>query len=201
MSTEFAESGRWWLSLPGQEPLGPYRWPDLIRTVRQSGGLGDWMACAEGSSEWRRLDSDPRLVDALRPPPPPPMPMGAPGEFPDPHLGGGLDRPQSDPLLVFMHLSVLSGIVVPLGGLLVPLILWLLNRGRPRYDAQGKEVMNWVLCLAIGIVVGAILSIVVVGVFLLAAVAVCMVVFAIIGAVKASEGQFYRYPLPFRLIK
>ena len=31
--------------------------------------------------------------------------------------------------------------------------------------------------------------------------AVGVVVFAIMGAIKASKGEFFRYPMPFRLIK
>jgi uncharacterized Tic20 family protein len=100
-----------------------------------------------------------------------------------------------------MHLSVLSGVLIPMGGFFVPLILWLTNRGNPRYDAQGKEVMNWVIFIGIYSIVSAVLIIVLVGVLLLALGAVAVLVFAILGALQASKGQFYRYPLPFRLIK
>jgi hypothetical protein len=88
-----------------------------------------------------------------------------------------------------------------MGGFFVPLILWLTNRSNPRYDAQGKEVMNWVIFVGIYCVVSAVLIIVLVGVLLLALGAVAVLVFAILGALQASKGQFYRYPLPFRLIK
>jgi uncharacterized Tic20 family protein len=108
---------------------------------------------------------------------------------------------ESNTLLVFMHLSVLSGVLIPMGGFFVPLILWLTNRSNPRYDAQGKEVMNWVIFVGIYCVVSAVLIIVLVGVLLLALGAVAVLVFAILGALQASKGQFYRYPLPFRLIK
>jgi uncharacterized Tic20 family protein len=49
--------------------------------------------------------------------------------------------------------------------------------------------------------VSAVLIIVLVGVLLLLLGAVAVLVFAILGALQASKGQFYRYPLPFRLIK
>ena len=69
------------------------------------------------------------------------------------------------------------------------------------YDAQGKEVMNWVIFIGIYSIVSAVLIIVLVGVLLLLLGAVAVLVFAILGALQASKGQFYRYPLPFRLIK
>jgi hypothetical protein len=61
--------------------------------------------------------------------------------------------------------------------------------------------MNWVIFIGIYSIVSAVLIIVLVGVLLLLLGAVAVLVFAILGAVQASKGQFYRYPLPFRLIK
>jgi uncharacterized Tic20 family protein len=107
----------------------------------------------------------------------------------------------SNTVPIFMHLSVLSGLVIPFAGLLVPLVLWLVNRKDPRLDAQGKEVMNWVIFISIYLVVSALLVLVLVGILLLALGAVAVIVFAIMGAIKASKGEFFRYPMPFRLIK
>jgi uncharacterized Tic20 family protein len=155
------------------------------------------MACAEGASEWKRLDSDPALTAALqRPATPARVPDGFPAAG-DPVAA----RSQGNTVPVLMHLSVLSGIIIPLGGLIVPLILWLVNRGIPRYDAQGKEVMNWVIFLAIYGIVSGILSIVLIGLLMLVVGAVAILVLAIMGAVKSSKGEFFKYPLPFRLIK
>jgi len=108
---------------------------------------------------------------------------------------------QGNTVLIFMHLSVLAGLVIPFGGLLVPLVLWLVNRKDPRLDAQGKEVMNWVIFIGIYSVVSALLVLVLVGILLLLVGAAGVIVFAIIGAIKASKGEFYRYPVPFRLLK
>ena len=107
----------------------------------------------------------------------------------------------SNTVPIFMHLSVLSGLVIPFGGLVVPLVLWLVNRKDPRLDAQGKEVMNWVIFISIYFTVSAVLILVLVGILLLALGAVAVLVFAIMGAIKASKGEFYRYPMPFRLLK
>jgi uncharacterized Tic20 family protein len=189
------ESQRWWLARPGEQPIGPYAWSDLLRTVKQSGGAGDWMVCAENSTEWRRLDSDPSLVSALQRPA---APARVPDGFPAP---AGASPSTGNGMLVAMHLSVLSGVIIPLAGLIVPLALWLTNRSNPRYDAQGKEIMNWVIFLIIYSIVSGILMLVLVGVILVIAGAIGMVVFAILGAIKASKGEFYRYPLPFRLLK
>lgn len=48
---------------------------------------------------------------------------------------------------------------------------------------------------------GAILVLIGIGVLILIAVAVCTVVFAILGAVKASNGEIYKYPLAIEFIK
>jgi uncharacterized Tic20 family protein len=42
---------------------------------------------------------------------------------------------------------------------------------------------------------------VIVGIFLLVALMVCQVVFVILAAIKASNGEAYRYPFTLRLIK
>ena len=132
----------------------------------------------------------------------PPMPVAPP---PPPAAAQPTAVPaaagQGNTVLIFMHLSVLAGLVIPFGGLLAPLVLWLTNRSTPRYDAQGKEVMNWVIFISIYSAVSALLILVLVGILLLLAGAVGVIVFAILGALKASKGEFFRYPMPFRLLK
>lgn len=200
---------RWWLARPGMKPLGPYAWPDLIATVRRAGGVSDWMACPEGGTEWKPLASDPAIVAAVNPPPMPPPP-GSPTPpslseqgFPPPDYRPGYPAavvPNSG-LLVLLHLSVLAYFVIPLLGLVIPLALWLSNRDKPDVDAHGKEVMNWIIFTVIAAVVSAALVCLYIGVVLLAILFVVVIVYAILGAVKASNGELIRYPMFFRLIK
>ena len=100
------------------------------------------------------------------------------------------------------HLSALSGFIIPLGNLIVPLIIWQLKKeGSPFIDEQGKESVNFQLSLLIWVIVGVILCFVFVGVFLLMAMGVASVIFIIIAGIKANEGQSYQYPMNLRFIK
>ena len=103
---------------------------------------------------------------------------------------------------VACHLSALAGFVVPaLGHILGPLIVWLIKRAdSPEIDAHGKEALNFQISMLIYNIVAGILCLILIGFALLAILHVVNVVFVIIAAVRASEGQLYRYPLTLRLI-
>jgi len=95
-------------------------------------------------------------------------------------------------------LAHLLGIVV---GFIGPLIIWLVKKDEsPFIDDQGKEALNFQLTVLIALVVSSALTFVIIGCVLLPAVAVVNLVFCIIGAIRANEGQRYRYPLTIRMI-
>jgi hypothetical protein len=96
----------------------------------------------------------------------------------------------------------LAGFVIPaLGHILGPLIVWLVKRGdSPEIDAHGKEALNFQISMLIYNVVAGILCLLLIGFALLAILHILNVVFVIIAALRASEGQMYRYPLTLRLI-
>ena len=103
---------------------------------------------------------------------------------------------------MFCHLSALLGLVVPLGHLLGPLVLWHLKREQdPFIDAQGKEALNFQITVAIASAISILLMLIIVGFFLYGLVAIGSIVLAVIGGVKANEGFPYRYPFTWRLIK
>jgi len=104
-------------------------------------------------------------------------------------------------MAVLLHLSSFGGIIVPGLGVILPLVLWLTNRQRPAIDAVGKEVMNYTIVVLIAAVVCVVLVLCLIGYLLLLALGVATIVLPIIGAVKASNGQFFRYPLPFRILR
>lgn len=208
-------SARWWLARPGEQPIGPFAWTDLIATLRGAGGVGEWLACREGGNDWKRLADDPAVVAALAPAAPPPTPFGAPAstsvppqsrfQVPPPAPASATAvhaiAPEDRTMAVLLHLSTFGGIVIPGLGLLLPLILWLTNRQRPAIDAVGKEVMNYVILAVIATVASILLVLCLIGYVLLLALVVATIVFPIIGAVKASNGEFFRYPLPFRILR
>ncbi|MCK6461738.1 MAG: DUF4870 domain-containing protein [Planctomycetes bacterium] len=100
------------------------------------------------------------------------------------------------------HLTALSGFVgLPFGHILGPLICWLIKKNDHEFvDDQGKEALNFQITLTIAAIVCIPLVFLIIGIFMLIAVAVLGVVFSIIGAIKANEGVRYRYPFALRLI-
>ena len=103
---------------------------------------------------------------------------------------------------MFCHLSALLGIWIPFGTLIGPLVLWQLKReSDPFIDAQGKEALNFQITVAIAAAISLLLMIVVIGFFLFGLVAIGALVLTIIAGVKANEGQPYRYPFTWRLVK
>lgn len=103
---------------------------------------------------------------------------------------------------MFCHLSALLGIWVPFGSLIGPLILWQVKREMdPFIDDQGKEALNFQISVAIASAICLLLMVVVIGFFLFGLVAIGALVLTIIAGVKANEGQVYRYPFTWRLIK
>ncbi|MGD9721742.1 MAG: DUF4870 domain-containing protein [Pirellulales bacterium] len=103
---------------------------------------------------------------------------------------------------VLCHLAGLLGVPIPLAGHIVgPLAVWLLKRDdHPFVDDQGKEAVNFQISMAIYELIAALLICAVVGIVLLPALIVLDVVLVIVAAVKASNGEAYRYPMTFRLI-
>jgi uncharacterized Tic20 family protein len=103
---------------------------------------------------------------------------------------------------VLCHASALLGLFMHfLGHLLGPLIVWLVKRGdSAEIDAHGKESLNFQLSMLIYDIVAGILCIVVIGFPLLIALWIANTVLVIIASIKASEGQFYRYPFTIRFL-
>jgi uncharacterized protein len=115
---------------------------------------------------------------------------------------------------VLSHVSALCMFVgIPFGNILGPLLIWLLKRSdAASIDEHGKESLNFQISLTLYLillgVVTVLLLFILIGFLLLpvliAAVAlgpVIDVIFIIIAAVKASNGEFYRYPCTIRFIK
>ena len=99
------------------------------------------------------------------------------------------------------HLTALAGLLVPLGNIWGPLIVWVLKRdGSPFVDMQGKESLNFQLSMTIYMVIAAILIIAVIGIILLPILIVIDVIQVIIASGKANQGLAYRYPLTFRFL-
>ena len=111
------------------------------------------------------------------------------------------DRQARDTAVV-AHLSTLVGLVVPFGSVIGPLAVWLTRRDRGAFiDDAGREALNFGISIALYGLVALVAALMLVGIPLLIAGVIAWVVLASLAAVKASQGQTYRYPLTLRLIR
>jgi uncharacterized Tic20 family protein len=103
----------------------------------------------------------------------------------------------------FIHVSALLGVFIHFPGHLIPpLIVWLMKREEsPELDAHGKEAVNFQISMLIYNAIAAVFCLVLIGFFFLAVLWVLNAVLVIIAAIKASDGEFYRYPMTIRFIQ
>lgn len=138
------------------------------------------------------MSTTPDQPDEVRgayPPPPPPnaygAPAGAPMLSPSEEKGWALGAHLSELLVSFVG----------------PLVIWLVFKGRgPFLEHHAKEALNFSITVFIAAVVSALSMLLLIGFVLLPLVGLWAFVMPIIAAVKANNGEWYRYPLTLRLI-
>ena len=89
-------------------------------------------------------------------------------------------------------------------GFIGALIIWLINKddaAKSFVTDQAKEALNFQITVSIAMFVCVILSFVIIGMFLAPIIGLLSLVFSIIAAVKANNGEAYRYPFTLRLLK
>ena len=101
------------------------------------------------------------------------------------------------------HLSALAGLVMPLIGIVLgPLVVWLARRDESEFvAAHAKEALNFNISVLLGALTCIMLMLVFIGFLLGTALFVAWLVMMLVAAIKASEGQTYRYPFSLRLVK
>ena len=105
-------------------------------------------------------------------------------------------------ILVLTHLSQLITLVVGFGSLILPLIIWLTQKDKVyQMDAHGKNIINFQISLVILYIICVPLILLFglgfLGFFVLGLVSI---IFPIINAIKASNGEIPTYPLSFNFI-
>ena len=112
------------------------------------------------------------------------------------------DEQQAKQWAMFLHLSQLAGFVIPLVGLVAPIIIWQTQKAQyPILDEHGKTVVNWIISELIYGAICFVLMFVVIGFPMLMVLGILGVVFPIIGGVKANNGELWRYPMTINIIK
>jgi uncharacterized Tic20 family protein len=103
---------------------------------------------------------------------------------------------------MLMHLSQFAGYIVPLGGIILPIIMWTTNKDKsPLIDQHGKIIINWMISLLIYTIISSILILLIIGIFALIALFIMWFIFIIIGAIKANNKEIYNYPLSIQFLK
>jgi len=107
--------------------------------------------------------------------------------------------PEERTLAALTHLSGLTGYVIPFGGVLVPIIIWVVKSDSPVISTIAKQAvwLNLVVFLAIAASLLLLLTIILIPVAIAMWVALGLValIFPIVGAIKAHDGVYYRYPV------
>ncbi|WP_308992250.1 DUF4870 domain-containing protein [Mariniflexile litorale] len=109
---------------------------------------------------------------------------------------------EDNQLLVITHLSQLVTLVTGFGSLLIPLIIWVTQKDKVyQMDTHGKNIINFqlslivyfIICIPLILLLGlGILGFIVLGII--------SIIFPIINAIKASNGENPKYPLSFNFI-
>lgn len=100
------------------------------------------------------------------------------------------------------HISAIAGFIFPFGNIIGPLLIWILKKEEfPFVDDQGKEALNFQISITVYVIISIILVFVLIGIPLIIIVGLFALVMSIIAAINAYDGNAYRYPLTFRVIK
>lgn len=100
------------------------------------------------------------------------------------------------------HLGALAGFVIPFGNVFVPLALWLLKKDSSRFiEAHGKEVVNFQITLTGIMALCTVMYFVLIGFMFHIVFVLFGVVVTALGAIRAQNGESYRYPMALRLVK
>ena len=81
---------------------------------------------------------------------------------------------------------------------MLSILIWQLKKNElPGIDEHGKIVANWLVTTFIVYVVCGVLFFLVIPIFIMAAVSIAHLAFAIIGGIKANSGEVWPYPMTF----
>jgi uncharacterized Tic20 family protein len=108
--------------------------------------------------------------------------------------------PTEDRTLAMMtHLSGLAGYLIPFGGVIVPIIIWIAKSEDRVISAIAKQaiLLNVVVFVLALLLILPVLTVILIPVSIVGWMALALVALAlpIVGAVKASDGEFYSYPV------
>ena len=100
------------------------------------------------------------------------------------------------------HLSAFAGFFFPFGGIIGPLICWLSRKDESEWvNINGRNALNFQLSMLLYMVLVLPLIFIIIGIPIIAFLATMKVICIIIGSVKASRGEYFKYPLVIPFIQ
>ena len=113
-----------------------------------------------------------------------------------------LQTPEQKQMGLFLHLSLLIyAFAFPIGAV-APILIWQLKKDDiPGLEAHGKMAANWMISLAIYFSVSFVLAFVLIGFLGFLVFGIMAIVFPIIAAIKANNGELWEYPLTIKFLK
>lgn len=104
--------------------------------------------------------------------------------------------------LMLTHLSQLLDLITGFGGFIVPLVIWITNKDKiHEMDEHGKGIINFqlsmflyaILCIPLILLLG-------LGIIGLIGIGILCLIFPIVNAVKANNGEEPHYPLSIKFV-
>ncbi len=107
--------------------------------------------------------------------------------------------PEERTLAALTHLSGLAGYLIPLGGVLVPIVIWAVKSDSKVISSIAKQalLLNVVVFLLVAGTALLWLTVVLIPLVVLfwVLLGLAAIAFPIVGAIKAFDGVYFRYPV------
>lgn len=104
--------------------------------------------------------------------------------------------------LMLMHLSQFLGFLILGLGFIVPILMWVTNKDdNANVDRHGKNILNFMISYIIYLIAATILIILLIGIPALVVLVIVEFIFIIVAAVKANNGEYWKYPFTIEFIK
>lgn len=100
------------------------------------------------------------------------------------------------------HLSALSGFIIPFGNIIGPLIVYSMKKDEYSFVAdQGKESLNFQISVLVYLAISLVTIVLLIGIMFLLQIPLISLILTVLAAVRANDGEYYRYPFCIRFIK
>lgn len=101
--------------------------------------------------------------------------------------------------LMIMHLSQFASWLIPFVGIIIPILMWTTNKdNNSEVNRHGKNILNFSISYAVYSIA---LSIILIGIPLLIVLFAIYAVAIVMASIKASNGEYWDYPLTIKFIK